>query len=199
MKKYSILLIVILLLAIIFKLFFIHIYYGVSGEQLPEVLKEKEKSLPICLGKSFILNKEEVSVDGIPKIICIGFLKLKEENNEILSDSFTIEMYGNYTSSGASRVYKGELTFVNNEVVNGSQSYSVGEGSICKENCNRITECIVKDQQWVDKINREKCGIDTFSSPLTKEGLIQQINEGKILPSEDIYQCHYSTCYKIRK
>jgi hypothetical protein len=122
----------------------------------------------------------------------------KKENNEILGDSFTFEMYGNYTSSGASRVYNGELNFLNNELINGFQNYNVWEGSICKDNCKRETNCVVKDNQWVDKITEEKCTIDKFSAPLTKEEIDQQIKEGKLIPSEDIYQCHNSICYKIK-
>ena len=110
-------------------------------------------------------------------------------------------MYGNYSSSGADRIYSSKLTFIGNKLINGFQNYEVREGStrICKENCNRITECIVERQQWVDKITGEKCTIDTFSAPLTKEGIAQQIKDGEILPAEDIYQCHYSTCYKIKE
>jgi hypothetical protein len=122
----------------------------------------------------------------------------EKENNNTLPDSFTIEMYGNYSSSGADRNYSSELTFIDNKISSGFQNYKVGEGSICKENCNRITECVVKDQKWVDKFTGGECMIDTFSAPLTKEGIMQQIKEGKILLSENIYQCHYSTCYKIK-
>lgn len=124
----------------------------------------------------------------------------KNISSNILSDSFTIEMYGNYSSSGADRNYQGELTFKNNKLISGSQNYSVGEGGNCKENCNRKTECLVKDQQWVDKTTGEKCEIlDTFSAPLTKEELEQKIIAKEFVQSENFDDCHSRICYKIKE
>lgn len=122
-----------------------------------------------------------------------------EENSNVLPNSFLMQMYGEYDSSGADRNYQGELTFKNDEVINGSQIYTVGEGGSCKENCNRNTECIIKDKQWIDKNTNEKCGIvDAYSAPLTREGIITKINQGKFIQTEDLSKCkHAVTCYKI--
>jgi len=125
-------------------------------------------------------------------------IKNTEENNSILPDSFSMEMYGNYDSSGAGRTYQGELTFKNNEVISGSQVYIVGEGRNCQDNCNRKTECMVINQKWVDKNTGGGCTIDAFSTPLNKEGIIQKINESKFIQVEDLSNCkHAVTCYKI--
>jgi len=121
-----------------------------------------------------------------------------EEGDNVLPDSFLMEMYGNYDSSGADRTYQGELTFKNSEVTSGSQIYIVGEGRNCQEDCNRKTECMVVNQQWVDRTTGGECTIDAYSTPLTKEGIIQKINEGKLIQTEDLSKCgHAVTCYKI--
>jgi len=124
-------------------------------------------------------------------------LAQEKESGGALPGAFTMELKGDYSSSGATRNYSGNVTFFNNILVNGLESYFVGEGGICKNNCNRTTECVIKEQQWVDKTSGEKCGINIYVS-LTKEGIEQQISSKEILPVDDLDNCpHGSTCYKI--
>ena len=121
----------------------------------------------------------------------------KENTKSILPNSFTLELKADYTSSGATRNYNGKLTFLNSTLVNGSENYFVGQGGGCKTNCNRIAECLIKNQQWVDKTSGGKCEINTYVS-LSKEGIEQQIKTKEILPIEDFNNCpHNSTCYQI--
>jgi hypothetical protein len=65
-------------------------------------------------------------------------------------------------------------------------------------NCDRYTECIIKNQKWVDAKNNGECMIDPFVA-LTKDGIQKQINAKEIIYSENINSCHYSTCFKIKK
>ncbi len=120
--------------------------------------------------------------------------------NKILPDFFTIQLGADNSSSGASRKYNGELTFENNKLINGFQNYKVSPGR-CEEgvtNCDRYTECIIKNQKWVDVKNKGECMIDPFVA-LTIDGIQKQINTKEIIYSENINSCHYSTCYKIKK
>jgi hypothetical protein len=113
------------------------------------------------------------------------------------SSTYIIEVYSNNSSSGADRNYKGELTFLNSKLISGFQNYNVLQGGGCTTNCERKTECIIKNQQWIGK-NGDECTIEKYIS-LTKEGIEQQIKAKEIIPSEDFKNCHSVVCYRIKK
>ncbi len=128
--------------------------------------------------------------------------KLVQKNN-VLPDSFTLEMYtDSSSSSGAVRIFNGELTFKNSNLASGQESYYTVQGGGCAiEDCKKNTiECVIKNGQWVDK-NGEECKVENFIA-LTKEGIEKQINAKEIVLSEDFSNfsnCHYKTCYRIKK
>jgi len=86
-------------------------------------------------------------------------ISLSEISSEILPSTFEIKLNGDYTSSGASRNYDAHLIFSNGLLVGGSENYSVGEGGVCRVNCNRKDSCIIKNKNWVDAAGGSECKI----------------------------------------
>ena len=142
-------------------------------------------------------NKKNLTLIIILIIIILVGVTYYLEKNSILPNSFTIEVYSNSSSSGGDRNYNGELTFRNGKLISGFQNYNVLQGGICATNCERKTECIIKNQQWVEK-NGGECTIKKYIS-LTKKEILQQIATKEIILSEDFNNCHRLICYRIKK
>lgn len=138
-----------------------------------------------------ILPKEDLNV--------FGDFVLKNGLSPTIQDSltYTIEVYSNNSSSGADRNYNGELIFLNGELIRGFQNYNVSQGGGCTTNCEKKTECIIENQQWIGE-NGGECTIEKYIS-LTKEGIEQQIKAKEIIPSENFSNCHRLICYRIKK
>lgn len=120
-------------------------------------------------------------------------------NNKINKSSFVIKIRGDFTSSGAQRNYYASLAFIDNILVEGTESYYVGEGGGCKENCERSIGCKVNNQKWVDLIDGTDCKITYPFIPLmTKEGILNQIKEKKEQKFIPMNKCnHGNLCYEF--
>lgn len=113
-----------------------------------------------------------------------------------LPSSFSIEITGNYDSSGANRRYDAVMTFKENKLISGSQSYYVGEGSGCNENCNKTYKCIIKDTVWIDTDNGGACSVP-FTTPTSLDDIKNNIQNGTLTPKD---KCgHGNTCFELIK
>lgn len=126
-------------------------------------------------------------------IIIISFLFIYNKKNE---SSFIIKIRGDFTSSGAQRNYDASLIFKNNVLVDGAESYYVGQGGGCKENCERINSCKIINGEWVDTTGLSNCNIDyPFIPATTREGIEEQIKSKDLTPMN---KCgHLDICYEI--
>lgn len=135
-------------------------------------------------------------------IIFIG--KYFKGSQNKLPDSFTIKLYADFSSSGASRYYNAILTFQNNKLISGWEREEVWSGS----GSHRIYECIVDPTSltWIDKETSEECEIfklfiteqyGTEFPPLQKELLEKEINSEEIIkPSNRCF--HGDICYEMQ-
>ena len=117
-------------------------------------------------------------------------------NQNKLPNSFTLNVKGDYTSSGAERNYEGTLTFANNKLISGTESYSTWLGGGCQTDCNKKYKCIIKDQQWIDAAGGGVCEISNYI-PLTRVEIEQQIKNGRLKSFDNCG--HLDTCYEIAK
>lgn len=147
------------------------------------------------------INKKIIIGIIVVLILIISFVFI---NNKINQSSFAIKITSDYQSSGGTeRKYEANLTFVDNKLVSGSQSYIVTPGPMCNGGpgeCGSSFECIIENQQWVDSQNKGKCNMPSYveNIPLTREGIEQQIKSGKIKPLNS--NCtHGDLCYEIIK
>ena len=111
-----------------------------------------------------------------------------------IPSSFTINFERDQTSSGASRNYKANLTFIKGVLVGGSQTYYVGQGGGCTTDCERTTICKIVNQNWVDSVNGGECSIGS-PVPLTIQGINQNIKSKEIKSMKDCR--HLDLCYEI--
>jgi len=141
---------------------------------------KRNKKILILLGTVFILLN----------IIFFVF------NNGINRSSFILKINGDFTSSGAQRNYDAKLIFIDNILTEGTESYYVGQGGGCTNDCERISSCSVLNGNWVDDNGGGNCKIDyPFIPATTKTGIEKQIKLGKIIPST---KCgHLDICYEI--
>ena len=117
--------------------------------------------------------------------------------NQAKSPKFlTLNIKGDYTSSGAERNYKGTLTFANNKLISGTESYSTWLGGGCQTDCSKRYECIIEDQQWIESVSGGVCEINNYV-PLTRDEIEQQIKNGQLKSFSDCG--HMDTCYEIVK
>lgn len=139
------------------------------------------------------------------KIIIIGvvllsllatFVFIFKSSNNIFRSSFTIKISGDFTSSGASRNYDANIVFRDNKVFSGSQKYFVGEGGGCRENCEHLTLCSIKDSKWVDSTTGGDCTLGK-NEYLSKDSLVSLIKENKLKPMRSCG--HLDVCYEITK
>jgi len=126
-------------------------------------------------------------------IIIIGGIVYINKNNQ---SSFIFKIKGDFTSSGAQRNYDASLTFVNNVLTEGTESYYVGQGGGCTNNCERINSCKILNGEWVDVSGGSNCKIDyPFVPSTTKNGIEQQIKSQELKP---INKCgHLDLCYEV--
>lgn len=117
-------------------------------------------------------------------------------NNKINRSSFILKIKGDFTSSGAQRNYDASLTFIDNVLVEGTESYYVGQGGGCTNNCERVNSCKIINGEWVDVSGGSNCKIDyPFIPSTTKEGIEKQI---KLKELKSMYKCgHLDLCYEI--
>ncbi|MFA6251467.1 MAG: hypothetical protein WC603_02470 [Candidatus Paceibacterota bacterium] len=141
-------------------------------------------------------------------LILVGSLVffLFGEDKDTLPRSFVMEFRNNSTSSGANRIHHGGLTFINNKLINGYQYYNLAVNpSACpdQKSCGKDIACVIKENKWVSTIDGDKCEIYWFTV-ISKKELEQKIGEIKqnsslFKKTDNIYNCHYDTCYKITK
>ena len=117
-------------------------------------------------------------------------------NNKINKSSFIIKIRGDLTSSGAQRDYYSSLTFVNNILVEGTETYYVGQGGGCTTNCDRVNSCKILNGEWFDASGKSNCKIDyPFLPATTKKGIEKQIKSKELKP---LNRCgHLDLCYEI--
>ncbi len=120
--------------------------------------------------------------------------KCTQESASVLPSIFTMKLTSDMTSSGASRDYSARLAFVNDVLVSGTETYKVGEGGVCKENCNRQNTCVIKNGAWVDSLTGGICSISNFI-PLTRSELESKIVDKKILNKKGCG--HNDICYEL--
>ena len=126
-------------------------------------------------------------------IIIISFLFIY---NKINKSSFVIQIRGDLTSSGAQRNYDASLTFVDNILIEGTESYYVGQGGGCTTDCERVDSCKILNGRWVDSGNGSDCRINyPFIPSTTKEGIERQIKSKELKPMN---KCgRFDICYEI--
>jgi hypothetical protein len=117
-----------------------------------------------------------------------------DETQNTLSDSFTMKLYSDDTSSGAGRRYDATLTFEDGRMVSGWQSYQVWPGSY--PYTYRFEECTfdASVSSWVG--NGTTGEFPSCDASVSDRGILQaRIDSGKLVPSDGI--CHYVVCYEI--
>ncbi len=127
-------------------------------------------------------------------VLLVLIYTLYPKNQSILPDSFTINVYGDWSSSGGDRLFNSTLTFVNGKLTNGWQKYDYsGTTGIEKH-----YECImdVNTLTWRGKTTLDECGYPSHI-PLDLANLRQKISLGELKP--DAKCSHYDTCYRILK
>ena len=84
-------------------------------------------------------------------------------SHKINKSSFIIKITSDYqSSSGTERKSEANLTFVDNKLVTGMQSYVVIPSPLCSGGpgeCGSRSDCIVENGQWVDATNKGKCNM----------------------------------------
>jgi len=128
-------------------------------------------------------------------LVVFVLLKINFNQNK-LPNSFTLNVKGDYTSSGAERNYEGTLAFTNNKLISGTESYTTWLGGGCQTDCNKKYKCIIKNQEWVDAVGGGVCEINDYV-PLTRDEIEQQIKNGQLKPFDNCG--HLDTCYEIVK
>jgi hypothetical protein len=128
-------------------------------------------------------------------ISTILFLALNKQKND--STSFTINMYGDFTSSGGSRNYNATLIFQDSKLISGNETYETWPGN----GGHNIINCIldVNSLTWKDtETNGEmKCDSIPEYVPLNITDLMQKINSKEF---KSLSECgHAVICYEIIK
>lgn len=108
-----------------------------------------------------------------------------------LPNSFTINIYGDYTSAGASRYGSTTLVFENRELISGLQTYDVSATGI-QRHCQWTLD--VESLTWTEGPS-ENCETSVSSVPLNIAALEQKINAGEIKPEEECF--NLDTCYRM--
>lgn len=127
-------------------------------------------------------------------LIAIIILAIQFKGKGELS-SFTINLYADFTSSGGSRYYNASLTFQEDELISGWQTYETWPGT----EGHNIVECIIdaNSLNWIDKNTKGECEYKPEYIPLNKNGILQKINSGEFKPVD---KCeHLDICYEITK
>lgn len=111
----------------------------------------------------------------------------------ILPSSFTMEVRGNFTSSGGSRLYEATLVSSRDTNLTGIAHYYAssrgGDGF--------TIECIINDGRWVTSAKREECDIPLVELATTRTGLITQIKAGQLKPIGE--KCNrQDLCYELK-
>jgi len=121
------------------------------------------------------------------------------KNTSQLPDSFTISLYGDFTSSGGSRYLHAELIFVDDKLVSGWKKFERYEGS----GNNYVDECVadINSLTWVGVTNSTDFSVGNTPSCSGSEFLDKNELQGKIDSGEldpDYASCPHATiCYTI--
>lgn len=127
-------------------------------------------------------------------IIVIIVVAIQFKGKSELS-SFTINLYGDFTSSGGSRYYNASLTFQEDKLVSGWQTYETWP----RTGGHNIVECIIdaNSLNWIDKNTKGECEYKPEYIPLDKNGILQKINSEEF---KSVDKCvHRDICYEIIK
>ena len=109
------------------------------------------------------------------------------------SNSFTVKLFSDTTSSGGTRLYNASLSFENNNLVSGTQRYEVWPGV----GNHSITYCVFENGSvWINNETKEVCTLNR-DLPLTKKELYEKINSGEYKPYSECG--HFDTCYELIK
>ena len=110
--------------------------------------------------------------------------------------TYNINIKGDFTSSGAQRNYNASLTFKGNILINGFETYYVGEGGGCTVNCERTYNCKIINQKWFDSVDGSDCKISYPYISITRKGIQHQIISKELKP---VSECgHRDLCYEIK-
>ena len=112
------------------------------------------------------------------------------ENNGDLSNSFTIKIYGDFTSSAASRYYESILTFKDDQIVSGWIKYEFFREERITTECNLDVSVLM----WFNKSG--DC-TNLMMPPLTKLELQRKIDLGEYIKPGPNGCRHSSYCYEI--
>ena len=112
-----------------------------------------------------------------------------------MPDSVTLNIYGDWTSSGGNRLYNSTLIFVDGKLTNGWQKYDYSGGT----GIEKHYECIIDVNTliWRDKTTLGECEYNSSFIPVDLIGLRQKISQGEIKSAEECL--HGITCYQILK
>ena len=107
--------------------------------------------------------------------------------------SFTINLHGDFTSSGGSRYYNASLIFQQNKLISGWERYETWPSM----GSHNIVDCIINatNLNWVDNATKGECAYKPDYLPLDKKELLKKINSGDF---KSIDNCrHLDICYEL--
>lgn len=111
-----------------------------------------------------------------------------------LPDSFILNLSGDYSSASGNRALNALLTFDNNQVVDGWQTYdwsTINSTGSCEYIFDKITN------RWINKNECDEYYNYQWFNISNKLQLQEKIDSEEITP---ISKCeHYDTCYQIIK
>ena len=135
--------------------------------------------------------------------VYILFKKLPTKDTELLPENFTLYLFLDATSSGATRHYKFYISFKGDEIVSANRSAYIASTMGGEKFCTQVFN--VSRGKWgeptwkyngLEGITIEKEGTPCFEEIyMSREEIIRAIQLGKIVPKEK--GCHYQTCFEI--
>ncbi len=127
-------------------------------------------------------------------IVVLGLIyTVYPKNQNILPDSFTINIYGDWSSSGGDRLFNSTLTFVNGKLTNGWQKYDYSGTTGIEKHYECIAD--VNTLTWRDKATLGDCGYKTSVTPLDLASLKQKISLEELKPADKCSR--FDACYRI--
>jgi len=150
----------------------------VQNSEISQDVPQNDSNTPVAENDKVIDLKKEVIDTPIP----------------VKENILKINFKGDFTSSGAQRNYEAIMIFKDGILINGSESYFVGQGGGCTLNCDRTDSCKISNQKWVDSTSGGECKIDQYI-PLSLEEINQKINNKEIKPKSECGR--FDICYEI--
>jgi hypothetical protein len=133
----------------------------------------------------------------------LGIKSPVEVSGDSLPTDFTVHIYSDGTSSGATRYYNSYITFRGDEVITANRSY-FGSGGNGENYCNEILDSNLGNWSapvWKGIVGDllDKNGGEPQSCPgksyLNRTILVTAIGSEELRPNDG--NCHYKNCYTI--